>query len=71
MPLFACFPVLTLFTSLGILAVLMYAAGAGKGAEGQQLPAGEPHPKPPYWFGAVALAVVLLILFLLSVVTDG
>lgn len=70
-PLLGCFPVLTLFASLGLLALIMYAAGAGKSSDGHPPPEAEAHGPPPYWVGLVALAAVLFVLFLLSFVTDG
>jgi hypothetical protein len=70
-PLFGCFPVLTLFASLGLLAVIMYGTGAGKGTDGHPLPAAEAHGPPPYWVGLAVLAAALFVLFLLSFVTDG
>ena len=68
-PLFACVPVCFLFPSLGVIGVLMYLAGAGRGEPPP--PAGVPGPRPPYWVAPAVLLVALVALLLVSLVTAG
>lgn len=69
-PPFACFPVLFLFLTLGVLvAVLLVFGDSTRPGES---PREGPRPRRlPVWFVALAVLLPLVVLLLLSLVTAG
>jgi len=72
-PPFAFFPICFLFTSLGLIVglVLLLRVGAGVDASDKDQSASPPGPRPPYWVAPIVLLAAVIVLLLLSPVTDG
>ena len=71
LPLFACFPICFFFTSLVIVGVIMYLAGAGATASDAARAVAPAGTRPPWWVVPAVLAAAVALLLLLSLVTDG
>lgn len=69
--LLSCLPVCLTFVALGIVGLIAYASGAILLKDRDAEPATLPSTRPPLWIAAATLLVALLILLLLSLVTEG
>jgi hypothetical protein len=68
--LFACFPVCSLFVSLGIIWIIVYLIGAGTDTP-ESIESDASKPKPPWIVFPITLFLAIVLLLLLSLVTDG